>query len=186
MPGARCARKPRVQEVVGVSTRVSQVTPESPGIPRAMVLRLITLPGDRAFLPPSSAGTASRELDASVGASGPHAFAVRLTRHSSKAHSASTASCPASVTISSRPSVGQDGDGYRVICIFGKSEYFCKRGWTEGAINCPSDLPVGQNQSTRNKPPMREWRIFNDAEQPPQVYRIVIARRQRVARMRAR
>jgi hypothetical protein len=37
-------------------TRVSQVTPESPGIPRAMVLTVsFALPGDRAFLPPSPA-----------------------------------------------------------------------------------------------------------------------------------
>jgi hypothetical protein len=36
------------------------------------------LPGDRAFLPPSPARSfASRELDASVGASGPHGFTVR-------------------------------------------------------------------------------------------------------------
>jgi hypothetical protein len=44
-----------------------------------MVLRLIrALPGDRALLPPSFAGLA-RDLDASVGASGPHAFAVRVS-----------------------------------------------------------------------------------------------------------
>src|SRR6202048_3944924 len=56
-------------------TRVSQVTPESPGIPRAMVYGLFrALPGDRAFLPPSPAKVAFRELDASVGASGPHDF----------------------------------------------------------------------------------------------------------------
>src|ERR1700726_387949 len=60
-------------------TRVSQVTPESPGIPRAMVYGLFrALPGDRAFLPPSPAKVAFRELDASVGASGPHVFAVRF------------------------------------------------------------------------------------------------------------
>jgi hypothetical protein len=48
-PQAACA------EVVVVSTRVSQVTPESPGIPRAMVLRLISRsPRRPAFLPPSS------------------------------------------------------------------------------------------------------------------------------------
>ena len=59
-------------------TRVSQVTPESPGTPRAMVYGLFrALPGDRAFLPPSPAKVAFRELDASVGASGPHDFAVR-------------------------------------------------------------------------------------------------------------
>src|ERR1700704_5017089 len=40
--------------VVVERTRVSQVTPESPGIPRAMVYGLFrALPGDRAFLPPS-------------------------------------------------------------------------------------------------------------------------------------
>src|SRR5450432_4438355 len=37
-------------------TRVSQVTPESPGTPHAMVYGLYrALPGDRAFLPPSPA-----------------------------------------------------------------------------------------------------------------------------------
>src|SRR3984957_1976463 len=74
-PIAACAM------VVVERTRVSQVTPESPGSPRAMVYGLFrALPGDRAFLPPSPAENASRELDASVGASGPHGFAVRLKR----------------------------------------------------------------------------------------------------------
>jgi hypothetical protein len=48
---------------------------------------LRALPGDRACLPPSSAKVSFRELDTSVGVSGPHVFAVRITRHSSKAHS---------------------------------------------------------------------------------------------------
>jgi hypothetical protein len=38
---------------------------------------LRALLGDRAFLPPSPAKVASRRLDTSVGASGPHDFAVR-------------------------------------------------------------------------------------------------------------
>jgi len=64
--------------VVEMRTRVSQVTPESPGIPRAVVYGLCRdLPGDRAFLSPSPAGISSRRLDASVEASGPHDFAVR-------------------------------------------------------------------------------------------------------------
>jgi hypothetical protein len=50
------------------------------------------LPGDRAFLPPSPAKVAFRELDANVGASGPHDFAVRTQRHSSFDTAASTAS----------------------------------------------------------------------------------------------
>ena len=71
------------------------------------------LPGDRACLPPSPAKVAFHELDASVGAPGPHDFAVRIERPSSKAPSASTASRPASVTIASRPSVGRDGKSSR-------------------------------------------------------------------------
>ena len=51
----------------------------STGIPCAMVLRLIrALPGDRAFLPPSSRGPSSAQLSLSVGRPGPHAFAVRI------------------------------------------------------------------------------------------------------------
>jgi hypothetical protein len=42
--------------------------------------------------------------------------------------------------------VGQDGNGYRVIWVFGKSEYFFKRGWTGNSLICPSgksvDLPA--------------------------------------------
>jgi hypothetical protein len=40
---------------------------------------LRALPGDRACLSPSSAKVAFRQLDASVGASGPHDFAVRIS-----------------------------------------------------------------------------------------------------------
>jgi hypothetical protein len=46
---------------------------------------LRALPGDRACLPPSSAKVVFCELDTGVGASGPHDFAVRSKRHSSKA-----------------------------------------------------------------------------------------------------
>ena len=72
-----------------------------------------------------------RELDASVGASGPHDFAVRLGavrqrhRHVHRIP----------------PRVRDDRDTplewdetaaeSEVICVFGKSEYFCKRGWTD-------------------------------------------------------
>jgi hypothetical protein len=48
--------------------------------PHAMVYGLFrTLPGDRAFLSPSLAKVAFRKLDASVEASGPHGFAVRIS-----------------------------------------------------------------------------------------------------------
>ena len=59
MPGARCARS-LVCKVE--STRV--VTPESPGIPRAMVLTVSFVPGDRACSPPSSANSRPRHPSA--------------------------------------------------------------------------------------------------------------------------
>ena len=76
-PAASCAI------VVIERTRVTTSTPESPGIPARNGFNgfLRALPGDRAVLPPSSADmlclspvgpTYLRELDASVGASGPH------------------------------------------------------------------------------------------------------------------
>jgi hypothetical protein len=51
------------------------------------------------------------QLDASVGASGPHDFAVRKISAFVNAPPASIASRPAFVTIASRPSVGQDSAG---------------------------------------------------------------------------
>jgi hypothetical protein len=55
MPGARRARS-LVCEIKKHTSIVTTVTPESPGIPYAMVYGLYrALPGDRAFLPPSPA-----------------------------------------------------------------------------------------------------------------------------------
>src|SRR5216683_6850585 len=71
--------RPRVHFVVVERTRVTTSTPESPGIPRAMVYGLFrALPGEPGFLATIARGS-HRELDASVGASGPHVFAVRLS-----------------------------------------------------------------------------------------------------------
>ena len=70
-------------------------------------------------------GKLFHQLDASVGASGPHDFAVRFTRRSSAAPSASIASRPTSVTIAIRPSVW-DGMAGLIILIWvgGKADYF--------------------------------------------------------------
>jgi hypothetical protein len=74
-PIAACAM------IVVERTRVSQVTPESPGIPRAMVYGLYrALPGEPGFLATvAPEKLASQELDTSVGVSGPHVFAVRVS-----------------------------------------------------------------------------------------------------------
>jgi hypothetical protein len=133
--------QPRVRDKKA-HEQVTTVTPETPGIPRAMVLRLISCSPATGLVCHRRPRCCHRELDASVGASGPHDFAVRLTRHSSKAPSASTASRPASVTIASAPLGDGTAGNIAVICVFGKSEYCCKQGWTGKIIAesliCPS------------------------------------------------
>ena len=77
-PGARCTRGPCAKEKAhGSHHRFSRKHPAFPAQWFYGFLR--ALPGDRALLSPSSARSlASHELDASVGASGPHDFAVRI------------------------------------------------------------------------------------------------------------
>ena len=81
MPGARCARSRVCEGRKQKSTRVCQVTPESPGIPHAMVLTasfaLFPATGFLATVIPER--LASQELDASIGASEPHDFSVRFS-----------------------------------------------------------------------------------------------------------
>src|SRR5476651_2892120 len=74
-PIAACAM------VVVVRTRVSQVTPESPGIPHAMVYGLyVPSPANGSFATVAPEKLASQELDTSTAMSGPHDFAVRIKR----------------------------------------------------------------------------------------------------------
>src|SRR3984893_15742086 len=106
---------------------------------------LRALPGDRALLPPSSA--ISRQLNASVGASGPHDFAVRKPAPSSEAPPASTASRLAFVTIASRPSVRRDGGFLKLILAKPKAEYFSPQGWTFILPNARLICPAGTIRS---------------------------------------
>ncbi len=92
MPGARRARSLACKNRKHTSVATT-VTPETPGIPYAMVLTV-------SFVISPVIGLCchrrlrdtSHRLDASVEASEPHDFAVRFTRCSSAARSASTAS----------------------------------------------------------------------------------------------
>src|SRR6266566_5027793 len=160
---AGCPLHPRsrVHLVAVERTRVTTSTPESPGIPARNGFNgfLRALLGDRALLPPSFANLHCictrlgrhniRELDASVGASGPHDFAVRCNISRPRAVDRSQIfrpalqsiarktlprpphSTPRFVTIMIRPSCGV---GWRklveMICPTGEAKYFCKRVWT--------------------------------------------------------
>jgi hypothetical protein len=123
--------------VTNKRTRVSQVTPESPGIPHAVVYGLLrALPGAPGFLATvAREKLAAHELDTSVGVSGPHAFSVRLKRPRLKAPSASTASRPAFATIMIRPFWWDGTDAnIAVICILKNRNIFSK-GARQGGAN---------------------------------------------------
>ncbi len=130
MPGARCTRS-LVCNDKKAHERSHHGPPESPGIPRAMVLTasFVLSPVTGLFCH-RRRQDASRRADASVGVSGPHDFAVRFSARRLQRR-ASTASRPAFVTIARAP-LCWDGTAadIEVIWVFGKSEYFCKRGWT--------------------------------------------------------
>ena len=136
-PAVSCAKETR-------KTHTSiQVQRRQSGFPCAMGYGLFrALPGDRAFLPPSPARSfASRELDASVGAPGPHGFTVRAACARLSQGFASTASHRAFVTIASRPSHWVRRRGVMpVICATCEAEYFCARGWTGFWVICPTRL----------------------------------------------
>src|SRR6202011_1210640 len=99
-PIAACAM------VVVERTRVSQVTPESPGTPRAMVYGLYrALPGEPGFLATVAGGIASTDLTPASGCQD-HTTSPSASVPFVNGTSASTASHPASVTIAIRPSSG--------------------------------------------------------------------------------
>src|SRR5436309_9047451 len=85
MPGARCTRS-LVCKIKKHTSVVTTVTPDSPGIPRAMVLTVsfALFPVTGLCCHRHLAFTA--KLDASVGASEPHDFAVRLGAVRQKHH----------------------------------------------------------------------------------------------------
>ena len=103
-----CALHPRsrVQRLRKRAHTSIQVQRKQSGLPCAMVLTvsfvLFLVTG---FLSPSPRKKlASQKLDASIGASGPHDFAVRLTRCSSKAHRRPPHPIPTFVTMANAPS----------------------------------------------------------------------------------
>jgi hypothetical protein len=76
-------------------------------------------------------------VDASIGASGPHDFAVRALRCSSyQLNRVHRIPRPTSVTIAKRPSVQERGTARLMDLIWAKREaiYFCAKGWT-GSIS---------------------------------------------------
>jgi hypothetical protein len=132
-PGARCTRS-RAWSVV--NTRVSHHrSTGTPGISCAMVLTayfaLSPVTGLSCHRRQRDAKH-HRQLDTSVGVSGPHDFAVReISAFVNAPAHVHRIPYPTSVTIAIRPSC-EDGTAVDVEVIWVKSEpeYFCEWGWT--------------------------------------------------------
>jgi hypothetical protein len=142
---------PRAIKKHAAEPQVGRVT----GLPCAMVLRLIRdLPGDRAFLPPSLAHAhcALCELSASIGAPGPHDFAVRgsFIRPRNTAPEPLRPSHPAPNVRDDRETPlmwERDGDSCKFDLGFSRSDLFWRRRLDRFSWKL-RDLPVVQSHNT--------------------------------------
>jgi hypothetical protein len=156
VPAARCARvvhvsfahegvgnagwqahpQPRVEKIT--RELVTTVAPVHPAFPHANGFNgfLRALLGDRALLPPSPAGVPPT-LDASVGASGPHDFAVRLRPISSAPPKRPPHPAPNVLSRSrNAPLIGCGTRGnVPVICPTSQAKLPATR-WHDGQITC--------------------------------------------------
>ena len=136
MPGARCARG-LVCNGSGRAHTSIQVTPESPGIPHAMVYGLSRarpgVPGLLATVIPEK--LASQELDTSVGVPGPHVFSVRLKCRRPQHHPRPPHPAPRFVTLRNAPLSGRDEVNIEVICISEKQNIFSDGAGQGGQIS---------------------------------------------------
>ena len=110
-PAVSCAK-------VDKKTHMSiQVQRKQSGLPCAMVLQLIPCSPRRDQSLFVTVAPKKREplanLTPAIGASGPHDFAVRFTRPSSKAHRRPPLPAPTSVTMANAPSLGTGWRGIR-------------------------------------------------------------------------
>jgi hypothetical protein len=182
MPGARCTRSLVCAIGNKYAHEYSQrATGKHPTFPHAMVYGLYrALPGDRLSChrhradmwlvrpvglakPPRDLTPASRRQDhtTSPSASAPfvslppiaHGPKPALPSRVMPDAAASTASRPNVRDDGQRPSAGQDRGSYRVICDFGKAEYFFRQGLTRRLQNsltgksvewCADTMAVGR------------------------------------------
>src|ERR1700760_2644126 len=108
---------------------VTTGSPEHPAFPAQWFYGLLrALPGDRALLPPSPPRRLPRELDASVGASEPHDFAVRVGAVRQERLRVHRIPRPTFVTMANAPLMGTEHRPYAGDLRPKKSGLFFRRG----------------------------------------------------------
>src|ERR1700730_19209084 len=146
-PGARCTRSLACESDKAPGRSHHRFTGNTqPSLRNGFNGLFRALPGDRAFLPPSFADS-TRDLDASVGASGPHDFAVRVSI--ARLATPTRPSHPAPNVRGDCAYAPLSGAGRRelvaVICPTAQAEYFFAKGWTgfrARRLICPSGKSI--------------------------------------------
>src|SRR3954451_9801519 len=119
--------------------------PDDPAFPHAMVITVSFVISPVIGLVVTVALRSPAKLDASVEASGPHDFAVRV-QHRSSAAPNSVHRIPSRVRDDrERPLVGRDGAIRKVFRLVLEARYFCAEGWT-------GDLRNRRGKSARTRP----------------------------------
>ena len=141
-PDARCTRGLVCKLCKRKRTRAYRSSGGNPTFPAQWFYSLSrALPGDQTWDCHRHRRRLNRRLDASLEASGPHAFAVRLSAVRLTAPQRPPHPRPASMTLANAPLGGTGWQIIRLICTSEKQKYFCKRGWTRHNQNT-TDLPV--------------------------------------------
>ena len=123
------------------------MVPDHPAFPAQWFYGLLrALPGEPGFVVTIAAQCdALSRVDASVGASGPHGFAVRkvsaLVSSAPRVHR-----IPPRVRDDREPPLQRDETvmHMQVIWVKREQEYFCKRGWTGKPLICPSGAKLSK------------------------------------------
>jgi hypothetical protein len=116
----------------------SEFTGKRPASPRNGLRLIPRSPWRPGFLATIAGGSLHR-LDTSIGVSGPHGFAVRV--RAVRQERIRIHRIPARVRDDRETPLSSGGTAavLHLIWVFGKSEYFCKRGWT-GFTDLPVEL----------------------------------------------
>jgi hypothetical protein len=127
----------------------------SSGLPCAMVLT-VTSRGPGSFAPVIPEKLASQELDTSVGVSGPHDFAVRISLARLATLPASTASRPAFVTTRAPLLPRRDGAENTQFLLFRKRNIRASRTGNPNRIESPQQISICAHAIWQRKSPQSE------------------------------
>ena len=144
-----------------------------------LTVSFVLSPGTGLSCPRSPVKVAFHRLDTSVGASGPHDFAVRLARRSSaRRQSVHRIPHPTSVTIAIRPSCGTGWRGLvQMICPTAKAKYFLREDWTaQISLNCLTKIAFWRMgfRDLKSAPARRHEATSRSPDQQPTIFHVCV------------